>query len=162
MDVHNAFLHGDLEEEVYMKLPPGFVSSKPNQVCKLNKALYGLKQAPRCWFSKLTKALLEFGFKQNRLDYSLFTLHRNNTTLFVLVYVDDLIIGGDNSALISKFKEHLHRSLHMQDLGELRYFLDIEVLRSKEGIYLSQRKYALDIVSECGLLGSKPVDTPME
>ena len=162
MDVHNAFLHGELEEEVYMKLPPGFASSKPNQVCKLNKALYGLKQAPRCWFARLTKALLAFGFKQNRLDYSLFTLNRNNTTLFVLVYVDDLIIGGNNSELITKFKEHLHRSFHMKDLGELRYFLGIEVLRSKAGIYLSQRKYALDIVSECGLLGSKPVDTPME
>ena len=73
MDVHNAFLHGDLQEEVYMKLPPGFVHSDPTEVCRLRKSLYGLRQAPRCWFAKLTDALLEFGFTQSYSDYSLFS-----------------------------------------------------------------------------------------
>lgn len=89
MDVHNAFLHGDLEEEVYMKLPPGFSVIAPNQVCKLKKSLYGLRQAPRCWFAKLSMALKEFSFKQNYKDYSLFTLRRGTSALYVLVYVDD-------------------------------------------------------------------------
>lgn len=74
MDVHNAFLHGDLDDEVYMKLPPGFSASSPNKVCKLRKSLYGLRQAPRCWFAELSSALKDFGFKQNYSDYSLFTL----------------------------------------------------------------------------------------
>lgn len=162
MDVHNAFLHGDLEEEVYMKLPPGFDSSDGTKVCKLNKSLYGLRQSPRCWFAKLSKALLDFGFKQNYKDYSLFTLKRGGSTIFVLVYVDDLIVGGDNSKLISNFKSYLSRCFHMKDLGVLRYFLGIEVARGKQGIYLSPKKYALDIIEECGLLGSKPAPTPME
>lgn len=118
MDVQNAFLHGDLHEEVYMKRPPGFTASKPNQVCKLKKSLYGLKQAPRCWFAKLSEALLGFGFKQNYSDYSLFTLLRGNSTIYVLVYVDDMIIGGNDSTLISKFKDYRHRCFRMKDLGE--------------------------------------------
>lgn len=162
MDVHNAFLHGDLDEEVYMKLPPGFKSSSPNQVCKLRKSLYGLRQAPRCWFAKLSTALKNFGFKQNYSDYSLFTLQRGSSIVYVLVYVDDLIIGGNDSDLISKFKDYLNRTFHMKDLGVLKYFLGIEVSRNKDGIYLSQQKYALDIINECGLLGCKPIDTPME
>lgn len=140
MDVHNAFLHGDLEEEVYMKLPPGFSSPDDKRVCRLKKSIYGLRQSPRCWFSKLSKALLEFGFKQNYKDYSLFTLTRKGATLFVLVYVDDLIVGGNDSALISLFKSYLSRCFHMKDLGVLRYFLGIEVSRGKEGMYFCQKK----------------------
>lgn len=162
MDVHNAFLHGDLDEEVYMKLPAGFPSTSPNKVLKLRKSLYGLRQAPRCWFAKLSTALKNFGFKQNYSDYSLFTLQRGSSTVYVLVYVDDLIIGGNDSDLITKFKAYLNRTFHMKDLGVLKYFLGIEVSRNNEGIYLSQQKYALDIINECGLLGCKPIDTPME
>lgn len=162
MDVHNAFLHGDLDDEVYMKLPPGFSASSPNKVCKLRKSLYGLRQAPRCWFAKLSSVLKDFGFKQNYSDYSLFTLKKGSSIVYVLVYVDDLIIGGNDSDLISKFKAYLNRTFHMKDLGILKYFLGIEVSRNKEGIYLSQQKYALDIIAECGLLGTKPIDTPME
>jgi hypothetical protein len=162
MDVHNAFLHGELNEEVYMKLPPGFKSSKPNQVCRLRKSLYGLKQAPRCWFSKLKGSLLRYGFSQSYSDYSLFTLHRDNVELYVLVYVDDLIISGNNHKEIESFKSYLSTCFHMKDLGHLKYFLGIEVARNSNGIFLCQRKYSLDIITETGLLGAKPVGFPLD
>ena len=162
MDVHNAFLHGDLDEEVYMKLPPGFESSHPNKVCRLRKSIYGLKQAPRCWFTKLVFALKEYGFLQSYSDYSLFTYTRGSIQINVLVYVDDLIISGNNSVALRTFKAYLSDCFHMKDLGVLKYFLGIEVARSTTGLFLCQRKYTLDIVSETGLLGSKPVSSPIE
>ncbi|GAA0172344.1 transmembrane signal receptor [Lithospermum erythrorhizon] len=163
MDVHNVFLHGDLTEEVYMKIPPGFEQGRHGQVCRLRKSLYGLKQAPRCWFAKFADALRQYGFVQSYSDYSfLFTYFRKTTRLNVLVYVDDLIISGNNRADIAAFKDYLHMCFHMKDLGKLKYFLGIEVGRNPEGIFLCQRKYALDIISEIGLLGSKPVAFPME
>ncbi|XP_074315329.1 uncharacterized protein LOC141651520 [Silene latifolia] len=94
MDVHNAFLHGDLDEEVYMKIPPGFSRGKEGKVCRLKKSLYGLRQAPRCWFAKLTTALKDYGFKQSHSDYSLFSYSQNQVRLFILVYVDDPVIAG--------------------------------------------------------------------
>ena len=162
MDVHNAFLHGDLAEEVYMKLPPSFHSSDPTKVCRLRKSLYGLKQAPRCWFAKLSTALKKLGFKQSYQDYSLFLYKNGATILHVLVYVDDFIVAGNNLGAVQKFKAQLHKCFHMKDLGKLKYFLGIEVSRGSDGFYLSQRKYALDIISEAGLLGSKPSAVPME
>ncbi|CAA7019514.1 unnamed protein product [Microthlaspi erraticum] len=152
MDVNNAFLHGDLEEEVYMKLPPGFRHSHPGKVCRLRKSLYGLKQAPRCWFKKLSDALLRFGFDQSYDDYSLFSYSRKNIELRVLVYVDDLIICGNDSYMIQKFKDYLSKCFSMKDLGKLKYFLGIEISRGPEGMFLSQRKYALDIIAETGNL----------
>jgi len=162
MDVHNAFLHGDLQEEVFMKPPPGFHTTRPGIVCKLHKSLYGLKQAPRCWFAKMSTALKVYGFKQSLSDYSLFILQQQGSILVVLVYVDDLIISGNDHAVISAFKTYLHTCFHMKDLGILKYFLGVEVARSPTGILLCQRKYALDIISEAGLLGSKPAPTPLE
>lgn len=162
MDVHNAFLHGDLNEEVYMKLPPGFGSTQPNMVCRLQKSLYGLKQAPRCWFAKLVTALKVYGFLQSYADYSLFTFTKGVIQLNVLVYVDDLIISGNNSAALAIFKKYLSTRFHMKDLGVLKYFLGIEVARSPTGIFLCQRKYSLDIISATGLLGAKPASFPIE
>ncbi|CAH9071582.1 unnamed protein product [Cuscuta epithymum] len=162
MDVHNAFLHGDLAEEVYMRPPPGFSSSRPGLVCRLRKSLYGLRQAPRCWFAKLATALKQYGFLQSYSDYSLFTLHKDDVQMHVLIYVDDMIIAGNNSTALSRFKNYLHSCFHMKDLGVLKYFLGIEVARSTDGIFLCQRKYILDIISEAGLLGAKPSSFPME
>ncbi|KAH9681835.1 retrovirus-related pol polyprotein from transposon RE1 [Citrus sinensis] len=162
MDVHNAFLHGELNEEVYMRLPPGFTSNESGMVCRLRKSLYGLKQAPRCWFAKLAAALKTYGFAQLSSDYSLFTLHRDNIHLLVLVYVDDIIVSGNNNEAIRVFKMYLSDCFYMKDLGPLKYFLGIEVARNPTGIFLSQRKYVLDIISEAGLLGAKPAPFPLE
>lgn len=162
MDVHNAFLHGDLDEEVYMKLPPGFTASSSSRVCKLKKSLYGLKQAPRCWFAKLGDALTSYAFCQSKTDYSLFTYIRDGIQLYILVYVDDLASMGNDSMAIVQFKDYLSSRFHMKDLGALKYFLGIEVARNSEGIYLCQRKYALDIIQEVGLLGAKPARFPLE
>lgn len=162
MDVHNAFLHGDLTEEVYMKLPPGFQSADSTKVCRLRKSLYGLRQSPRCWFEKLSAALQEYGFEQCRSDYSLFTYTKGTTRIQILIYVDDLIITGNQPAAVEFFKKYLASCFKMKDLGLLKYFLGIEVARNKTGMYLSQRKYALEIIDDAGLLGSKPATFPME
>lgn len=127
MDVHNAFLHGDLHEEVYMKMPPGFRVEGSNKVCRLRKSLYGLKQAPRCWFAKLSTALISYGFNQSRSDHSLFTFTKGDVQLIVLVYVDDLIVAGNNVDVLKKFKLYLGDCFHMKVLGILKYFLGVEV-----------------------------------
>jgi len=135
MDVHNAFLHGDLQEEVFMKLPPGFHVSAPGKVCRLKKSLYGLKQAPRCWFAKLSAALKVFGFQQSYSDYSLFSMRKGDIHLSVLVYVDDLIVAGNDNSAIQQFKAYLSTCFHMKDLGILKYILGIEVARSSEDFF---------------------------
>ncbi|KAL1206383.1 Retrovirus-related Pol polyprotein from transposon RE2 [Cardamine amara subsp. amara] len=162
MDVHNAFLHGDLDEEVYMKLLPGFRHTHPGKVCRLRKSLYGLKQALRCWFKKLSNGLLKFGFVQSYYDYSLFSYSRNNIELRVLIYVDDLVICGNHGHMLMKFKEYLGKYFSIKDLGKLKYFLGMEVSRGPEGIFLTQCKYTLYIVADTRYLGSKPVYTPLE
>jgi len=121
-----------------------------------------LRQAPRCWFAKLAGALKQYGFQQSHSDYSLFTLHKGTLQLHVLVYVDDLIISGNNSAAIHTFKHYSSTCFHMKDLGSLKYFLGIEVARNSTGLFLCQRKYALDIISEVGMLGVKLVAFPLD
>lgn len=147
MDVHNALLHDDLEEEVYMKLSPGFKSSDPTKVRRLRKSLYGLKHSPRCWFAKLSAALRQFGFTQSKEDYSLFSYsyRKGAMILHILVYVDDFILAGNNLRVIDRFKTHLNDCFHMKDLGNLKYFLGIEVCRGPGRFCLSQCKYALGI-----------------
>ncbi|XP_074271100.1 uncharacterized protein LOC141595025 [Silene latifolia] len=162
MDVHNAFLHGDLHEEVYMKPPPGFLLSTNGKVCRLRKSLYGLRQAPRCWYAKLASALLKYGFRQCPYDHSLFSIIQPDNEVHVLIYVDDLVICGNNLDFISQFKDYLSKCFHMKDLGVLKYFLGLEVARQENGIFISQRKYALNILKETGLMGSKPSPVPME
>uniref|UniRef100_A0A2N9IX68 Integrase catalytic domain-containing protein n=1 Tax=Fagus sylvatica TaxID=28930 RepID=A0A2N9IX68_FAGSY len=164
LDVNNAFLHGDLAEEVYMALPPGFPSKgeNTNLVCKLNKSLYGLKQASRQWFAKFSSTILKQGFVQSKSDYSLFTRVQGTVFMALLVYVDDILIASNDMPSVHALKESLHAEFKLKDLGPLKYFLGLEVARSTKGISLCQRKYALDILSDSGLLASKPVATPME
>ncbi|XP_019096549.1 PREDICTED: uncharacterized protein LOC109130912 [Camelina sativa] len=162
MDVHNAFLHGDLREKVYIKLLQGFTYSAPNKVLRLHKSLYGLRQAPRCWYEKLSMALTKAGFVQSYSDYSYFTYSRGSVKIQVLVYVDYLVVCGNDGEAIRKFKRYLGECFRTKDLGKLKYFLGIEIARNEEGFLLTQRKYASDIVNETGLLDSRPTTTPME
>lgn len=104
MDVNNEFLHGDLNEMVYMKLPRATDST---QVCKLNKSMYGLRQAPCCWFKKLTTVLKQYGFSQSYSDYSLFTFVKGSVRLSILVYVDDLVVAGNDSVAVEALKAYL-------------------------------------------------------
>ncbi|KAJ0837837.1 putative RNA-directed DNA polymerase [Helianthus annuus] len=162
LDINNAFLYGSLNEEVYMCLPEGFFSQHETKVCKLNKSLYGLKQAPRMWNEKLVSVLVEFGFIQSKCDHSLFIKSKNSVFIALLVYVDDIVITGNNSEEINKVKQLLNTSFSIKDLGLLKYFLGIEVFRNKQGVCLSQRKFCMDLLAEFGLSGCKPVSTPIE
>jgi hypothetical protein len=146
LDVQNAFLHGVLEEEVYMRQPPGFESaSAPNFVCKLAKEIYGLKQAPIAWYSRLSTKLLALGFHASNSDTSFFIYSKNSVTIFMLIYVDDIIVTGSSQEAIAALLCDLKQDFALKDLGDLHYFLGIEVRKDKEGIILSQEKYARDI-----------------
>ncbi|GJV27115.1 putative RNA-directed DNA polymerase, partial [Tanacetum coccineum] len=138
LDVNNAFLYGDLDEDVYMRPPEGYFPSG-NKVCKLKKSLYGLKQAPRQWNAKLTSTLIENGFNQSKSDYSLFTKSDKGVFLALLVYVDDIIITGNSVAEIEKFKIFLKSKFMIKDLGKLKYFLGIEVVDTDKDIKISER-----------------------
>ena len=169
LDVTNAFLHGDLPETVYMRLPPGYAflseqcpSNSHEYVCKLVKSIYGLKQAPRRWFVKFSTALKEYNFQQSHSDNSLFTLHKNNQFVAVLVYVDDILMSGSSDNLIAEVKAYLLTKFKIKDLGPLKYFLGIEVARSAKGFYLNQRKYVLDLLRDTGMTASKPSTIPIE
>ncbi|PHT54292.1 hypothetical protein CQW23_08754 [Capsicum baccatum] len=162
IDVYNVFFQGDLNKEVYMELPDGFKKQGTHKVCRLVKSLYELKQASRQWNIKLTVALLKAGFSQSIYDYSLFTLKRLEGMVMILAYVDDLLVIGNNDAMINKAKGILHQQLKLKDLGELKYFLGIEVLRSTKGVILNQRKYILELIANTGLAGAKPALSPME
>ncbi|CAH9127483.1 unnamed protein product [Cuscuta epithymum] len=162
LDVSNAFLHGDLHEDVYMTLPPGYGRKGETRVCHLRKSLYGLKQASRSWFSTFSHVLLRAGFRQSKADYSMFTYLRGSYLTILLVYVDDIIITGADPFIIPLLKCYLSQHFQIKDLGPLKYFLGIEVARSKNGIFLNQRKYTLEILSDTGLLGCKPAPSPMD
>ena len=163
-DVKNAFLNGDLEEEVYMEIPPGLKQlSGGKQVCRLLKSLYGLKQSPRAWFDRFTKAVKEQGYLQGQLDHTLFIKRTSDGKITILiVYVDDMIVTGDNEVEIARLKGILSQEFEIKDLGPLRYFLGMEVARSSKGISVSQRRYTLDLLEETGMLGYKPSDTLMD
>ncbi|PNY03100.1 retrovirus-related Pol polyprotein from transposon TNT 1-94 [Trifolium pratense] len=162
LDVNTAFLHGDLNEEVYMQPPPGLSLPHSNLVCKLQRSLYGLKQASRQWNTKLTETLTASGYVQSKSDYSLFTKQASSGLTIILVYVDDLVLGGTDSNEIQNIKALLDEKFSIKDLGYLKYFLGFEVARTQAGISLCQRKYALDLIQDAGLLGAKPCSTPMQ
>ncbi|GJX27479.1 ribonuclease H-like domain-containing protein [Tanacetum coccineum] len=140
LDVNNAFLYGDLDEEVYMALP----------------------LAPKQWNAKLTSALIQNGFIQSKNDYSLYVKSKKGLFVALLVYVNDIVVTGNDLSEIESFLSFLSLKFMIKDLGELKYFLRIEVSKNKNGICLSQRKYCLELLSEYGLLACKPVVTPLQ
>ena len=162
LDVNTAFLQGHLEEEVFMSQPPGFVDKdNPKAVCKLRKAIYGLKQAPRAWYNELRTFLLQSGFNNSLADASLFVYNKNGVYLYMLVYVDDIIITGSSPPHIDRFITSLSQRFSIKDLGPLSYFLGIEVQRSSNGLHLSQNRYITDLLQRMQMSTTNSVSTPM-
>ncbi|KAK9058098.1 hypothetical protein SSX86_022938 [Deinandra increscens subsp. villosa] len=162
LDVKNAFLNGNLGETIFMEQPPGFLDDRfPHYVCKLNKALYGLKQAPRAWFQRLSTFLLQNGFTCSKSDTSLFIFKKGSCIMYLLVYVDDLILTGSHSNTIRSFIFRLHKEFATKDMGNLSYFMGLEATHDSHGLFLSQSKYAHDIVAKANLLEAKPFHTPL-
>lgn len=162
IDVNNAFLHDTLPDSVYMSQPPGFRDPQfPDHVCLLRKAIYGLRQAPREWYIALKSFLLEYGFTTSHFDTSLFLYHCSDVTLFFLVYVDDLLIMGNNSSAVAAFIAAISARFSVKNLGTLSYFLGVEVIRSPDSIFLSQHKYIFDLLTKTNMLGAKGVSTPL-
>ncbi|GJU06396.1 ribonuclease H-like domain-containing protein [Tanacetum coccineum] len=163
LDVNNAFLYGDLDEEIYMTIPQGFVNKdNKTKVCRLVKSIYRLKQALRKWNEKLVNVLKENDFVQSVNDHCLFTKSKNNKFIALLVYVDDIVVTGDCEDEIDKFKTFLKYKFQIKDLGHLKYFLGIEVIKSNKDLCLTQRNYCFELLKEYGLLGCKSVYTPIE
>ena len=161
MDVKNAFLNGDLREEVYMQPPPGlFVKS--NKICRLRHALYGLKQAPQAWFVKFNSTIFRLGYITSPYDSALFLRCIDKGTILLLLYVDDMIITGDHLNGIQELKNFFSHQFEMKDLGHLSYFLDLEITHSTDGLYITQAKYDSDLLSRAELTDNKTVDTPIE
>ena len=162
MNVSNAFLHGDLKETVYMLQPAGFIDkARPTHVCKLNKSLYGLKQSPRAWFDKFSNFLLEFGFVCSTADPSLFIYMKGSDVIMLLLYVDDMAITGNKSTVMYKLLQELHKQFRMKDLGRLHYFLGIQVHFHDGGLFLTQQKYADDLLVLAGMDSCSPMPTPL-
>ncbi|KAL6334026.1 hypothetical protein AAG906_000080 [Vitis piasezkii] len=162
LDVNNAFLQGHLSEDVYMSQPPGFVDlDNPTHVCKLRKAIYGLKQAPRAWYHELRKFLIASGFHNSHADTSLFVLNTGGNLLYLLVYVDDIILTGNDDTMVHKFMQLLAHQFSLKDLGHLSYFLGVEVIPNDHGILLSQRSYIVDLLTCTKMMDAKPVHTPL-
>ena len=164
-DVKNAFLHGELEEEIYMKIPPGYSKQQitNNSICKLKKSLYGLKQSSRAWFGKFSQVIKKSGYSQSNGDHTLFYKHSAKDKLTILViYVDDIIITGNDPTERAKLEQGLKQEFAIKNLGRMKYFLGIEIAYSKNGILLSQQKYVLDLLVETGFMDCRPAKTPME
>ena len=143
LDVNNAFLNELLSNPVYMEQPPGFIDPRfPHHVCRLRKALYGLKQAPLAWFQRFNSFLLHLGFIDKKADPSLFIYHHNTATLYLRVYVDDIILTGSNHFAIQTILAKIRAEFAIKDLGRLSYFLGLEVHYGANGIFLSQAKNA--------------------
>ncbi|KAK1680872.1 hypothetical protein QYE76_041720 [Lolium multiflorum] len=163
MDVKSAFLNGELEEEVYVKQPPGFVKrGEEHKVLKLHKALYGLRQAPRAWNIKLDRALISLGFEKSPLEHAMYKRGQGRDRLLVGIYVDDLLITGADEEEIAKFKLQMKELFKMSDLGLLTYYLGIEVQQKLGEITLCQEAYAKRILENCGMEDCNPTQVPME
>jgi hypothetical protein len=162
IDIQNVFLHGLLNEDVYMRQPPGFVDGvHPTYLCKLDKSQYGLKQAPRAWFSRFSVKLIDLGFHASKADVSLFIFNKEGVQMYMLIYVDDIIIISSSPMGTDHLLAQLQTTFVVKDLGTLSYFLGIEVRHSPQGLVLMQHKYIKDLLSRTNMLASKGVTTPM-
>ncbi|GKC17218.1 putative ribonuclease H-like domain-containing protein, partial [Tanacetum coccineum] len=163
MDVKSAFLYGTIEEEVYVSQPPGFVDPEfPEKVYKVEKALYGLHQAPRAWYETLSTYLLNNGFHRGQIDKTLFIKRVKGDILLVQVYVDDIIFGSTRKSLCTDFEQMMHKRFQMSSMGELTFFLGLQVKQKDDGIFISQDKYVGEILKKFGFSSIRTASTPME
>ncbi|KAJ9566643.1 hypothetical protein OSB04_002609 [Centaurea solstitialis] len=163
MDVKSAFLYGTIDEEVYVCQPPGFEDPKyPDRVCKLRKALYGLHQAPRAWYDTLSSYLLENKFERGVIDKTLFIKRTKTDMLLVQIYVDDIIFGSTKEDMCKEFEELMHKKFKMSSMGELTFFLGLQVKQKRDGIFINQSKYVATMLQKFGMNDAKPASTPME
>ncbi|KAI5313376.1 hypothetical protein L3X38_042550 [Prunus dulcis] len=162
LDVKNAVLHGDLEEEVFMRQPQGYEDpAHPEYVCKLKKSLYGLKQAPRAWNAKFTGYLPALGFKISQSDPGLFVKHDGPDVIMLLLYVDDIILTGSNADLVQSVVDNLSSVFEMKDMGRLAYFLGLQIAYpASRGLFVSQTKYAKDLLHKAGMQSCRACSTP--
>ncbi|GJX42425.1 putative ribonuclease H-like domain-containing protein [Tanacetum coccineum] len=163
MDVKSAFLYGTIEEEVYVCQPPGFEDPQfPDKVYKVEKALYGLHQAPRAWYETLSTYLLENGFIRGIINKTLFIKKDKGDILLVQVYVDDIIFGSTKNSLCVEFEQMMHKKFQMSSMGELTFFLGLQVMQKDDGFFISQDKYVADILKKFDFITVKIVSTPIE
>ncbi|GJW86846.1 putative ribonuclease H-like domain-containing protein [Tanacetum coccineum] len=163
MDVKSAFLYGKIKEEVYVCQPPGFEDPEfPDRVYKVEKALYGLHQAPRAWYETLSTYLLDNGFQRGQIDKTLFIKRVKSDILLVQVYVDDIIFGSTKKELCTEFEKLMHKKFQMSSMGELTFFLGLQVTQKDDGIFISQDKYVDEILKKFGFSTVKTTSTPME
>ncbi|GJT05211.1 putative ribonuclease H-like domain-containing protein [Tanacetum coccineum] len=163
MDVKSSFLYGKIEEEVYVYQPPRFEDPHfPNKVYKVEKALYGLHQAPRAWYETLLTYLLDKGFHRGQIDKTLFIRRHKDNILLVQVYVDDIIFGSTKKEMSTEFKKLMHDKFQMSSIGELSFFLGLQVKQKSDGTYISQDKYVAEILRKFDLASIKIASTPME
>ncbi|GJT62852.1 retrovirus-related pol polyprotein from transposon TNT 1-94 [Tanacetum coccineum] len=162
MDVKTAFLNGKLKEEVYVSQPKGFVDQdNPSHMYMLKNALYGLKQAPHAWYDMLSSFLISQQFFKGVVDPTLFTRHARNDILLVQIYVDDTIFASTNTAMCDEFANPMTTKFKMSMMGQMSFFLGLQISQSARGIFINQSKYAYEIVKKYGLQSIDNVDTPM-
>ncbi|GJV53620.1 retrovirus-related pol polyprotein from transposon TNT 1-94 [Tanacetum coccineum] len=162
MDVKTAFLNGDLQEEVFVSQPEGFEDQEnPTHVYRLKKALYGLKQAPRAWYDTLSKFLMANNFFKGAVDPTLFTRKSGKHILLVQIYVDDIIFASTDLNACNIFSKEMSSKFQMSMMGQMSFFLGLQVSQSPGGIFINQAKYALETLKKYGMDLSDPVDTPM-
>ncbi|GJZ66240.1 putative ribonuclease H-like domain-containing protein [Tanacetum coccineum] len=163
MDVKSAFLYGTIGEEVYVQQPPGFVDpAHPNKVYKVIKALYGLHQAPRAWYETLSTFLLENGFRRGTIDKTLFIKKNKSDIMLVQVYVDDIIFGSTKQSMCTEFEDCMQKRFQMSSMGELTFFLGLQVQQQPDGIFISQDKYVADILKKFDFCSIRTATTPIE
>ncbi|GKB61655.1 retrovirus-related pol polyprotein from transposon TNT 1-94 [Tanacetum coccineum] len=162
MDVKTAFLNGSLKEEVYVSQPNRFLDPDfPDHVYRLKKALYGLKQAHRAWYNKLSSFILEHHFTKGIVDLTLSTRRHEGDILLVQVYVDDIIFGSTNPNFLKRFANLMKNNFEMSMMGELKFFLGIQVHQSPHGIFISQSQYAIKLLKKHGMDECVSMSTPM-
>ena len=164
MDVKTSFLHGDLEDEIYMKQPEGFmVKGKKELVCRLKKSLYGLKQSPRMWYQKFDTYIQGLGFTRSKEDHYVYFKLIGDRVIYLVLYVDDMLLIGNDKEIIQNLKTQLFSKFDMKDLGAANYIFGMEIKRdqAKRKLCLNQRKYVETILQRFNMQDSKPVKVPI-